>query len=393
MEYIIVLIMMLSAMLLYDYANIHKGRLFVYYLIYIAFILLAGLRYKLGGDSFYYMEFWETYPSLSELWHYGFSDLSEGFQPLWYLLSAICRSISSDFVVFQIVHALIVNSVFAWFFWKNTQWPFFATLIYALFFFFYYNTGILRAALAVSMLLLGYPALRNKKWLRYYFWCFMALGFHLSAIFCFVFPAFHILKKLDWKWIFVFIVTGFVLSYASGFLPLLLKYTATSEVMSAKIEHYGTEIENDIYGGYNIVGWIVWFCTIVFVPVFVLFFSNSKRDDIDRGFLFLFVLLMIMSRRYGNLTIRMTDFLFPSFILLIVNVSYDIYKSTRKVPYALQRVLLLLVLMIFTYDRVSYRYLRPLAHGYFYQLYFPYTSVFDKTEYVERENLLYLYRE
>ena len=100
-----------------------------------------------------------------------------------------------------------------------------------------------------------------------------------------------------------------------------------------------------------------------------------------------------MSKRYGNLAIRMTDFLYPIYILLMVNVSYDIYKSTRKIPYALQRVLLLLILMIFTYDRVSYRYMRPLAYGYFYQLYFPYTSVFDKTEYVERENLLYLYRE
>ncbi len=393
MIYIIIVLLILVGIVCFDYANYIRGRKGYYLFLYILLVLIAGLRYKVGGDTFFYMEYWETNSTLSDLFEYGFGDLSGAYQPLWYLLSALCRSLSSDFVVFQIVHAIIVNSIFAWFFWKYAKLPFFATLLYALFFYLYYNTEVMRASLAVSMILLGYPALQNKKWLKYYFWCIIALGFHLSATFCFVFPVFHILKRLDWKWIFAFIVVGFVLSYASSFLPFVLNLVESNENLFAKIEHYGTEIEGDIYGGYNIVGWIVWFCTVVIVPIFFLYFSDNQKNNCFRGCLFVFVLLMVMAKAYGNLTIRLTDFLFPFYLILMVNVSYEILKTTKSVPYALSRFVLFFVLLIFTYDRVSYRYMRPLAHGYFYQLWYPYTSVFDKKEPVEREDLLYLYRQ
>lgn len=86
-----------------------SAKKFHYYFSLIILILLAALRYRIGGDTCRYMDLYGGDLS-SE------ADLGGRFQPLWRLLTNILYSVSPDFTLFQFVHAIFLNTVHFFFF-------------------------------------------------------------------------------------------------------------------------------------------------------------------------------------------------------------------------------------------------------------------------------------
>ena len=151
MIYLIVLIILLFFAIIYDFGTADSGRDISYYLILVGLICLSGFRYKVGGDTFMYMEEFPNLPDLS-----GLSNYETGVnkrQPLWILFAAISKSISQEFYVLQIFHAIIVNTLIFRFIKENTKYIFTAVLFYFIGYYCYFNFEILRESLAISLFL------------------------------------------------------------------------------------------------------------------------------------------------------------------------------------------------------------------------------------------------
>ena len=140
MIYILVFILLLIPVVKYDLMAKSGGEGGWYYFNLVVLILLAGLRYRVGGDTLMYMSMYDEIPALSELKYFDFEEAL--YNPLWYVYNSIFRSIGDDFVYFQIGQAVFVNSVFFWFFRKySPQYYFSAILLYYIGYYCYFNMG------------------------------------------------------------------------------------------------------------------------------------------------------------------------------------------------------------------------------------------------------------
>ena len=115
-----------------------RKKILFYHFECLALILVAGLRYEVGGDTLLYMEYFKEDPSLSELAHFDF--LTARFNPLWYVFQAICKGIINKFWFFQLVHATVFNMILFRFFRRHCNRFMTAAFLYTVYFFITFST-------------------------------------------------------------------------------------------------------------------------------------------------------------------------------------------------------------------------------------------------------------
>ena len=97
-----------------------EGKIFGYIFLFIYLTLLIGLRYRIGGDSLTYEGVYEHEKDLST-WYFTFMHI---YQPGFTFLFALAKTISPNFVSFQLLHISVVNILLFIFIWKNTKYRF-----------------------------------------------------------------------------------------------------------------------------------------------------------------------------------------------------------------------------------------------------------------------------
>lgn len=279
-----------------------------YVALCISFILIAGLRYRIGGDSIGYENSFETFPTLAQLANYKFS--STRFEPGFLVLGSISKTISDDFMVFQLIHATIVNGVIFWFVAKNTQNKFIAITIYAIYQYFNLNTEVLREALAVSCFLLAWPAFRDGKWFIYYAIMLLGTTFHISAFITFLLPLFTLPGiskgfRLGVQTIFiciaVFIVFYFVQRKFFGFIQSL----DAGDALQSRADLYA----KSSYGGMNlnIFGILETSLKTIFLPAAALYCLKQRYKDslnpADRSWIDRIEILIVTGIYFAVITI------------------------------------------------------------------------------------------
>ena len=168
-----------------------SAKKFHYYFALIILILLAGLRYRIGGDTCRYMDLYGT--------DLGYeAELGGRFQPLWRLLTNALYSISPDFTLFQFVHAIFLNTVIFSFFRKYSPWVFVCIFLYFIKPYLYLNTETIRQSLAIAIFLLSVQACIKRKWGLYYLYVLIAFLFHSGAILLAIVP-FLFGRRIDAK--------------------------------------------------------------------------------------------------------------------------------------------------------------------------------------------------
>ena len=190
MLYISIVIIIVCLSFHYDYQRHLKGRRECYIGLCIIFILIAGLRYRLGIDTIAYEYMYSSFPSLNSFFEFDFDSLRYGRGFLF--IVALCKSISCDYILFQIVHAIIINSISFYFFYKYSKNIFFSILLYFFICFFPYNFEVLRESCAVVILLFGWKYFLSNSWIKYYSLSIIAYLFHPSGIIMFILPIFYL---------------------------------------------------------------------------------------------------------------------------------------------------------------------------------------------------------
>ena len=108
--YLLLLLILLYGYIRFDVYHIDKNKKVFYWFESIAIILVMGLRYEVGGDSFTYQSSFSSYPPLSQASSFDFEASRYGI--LWNYFVILCRSLSTEYYVLFLAQATIVNISF-----------------------------------------------------------------------------------------------------------------------------------------------------------------------------------------------------------------------------------------------------------------------------------------
>lgn len=390
MIYFIIFILLCVPVVRYDWMAKTGGESVWFYFSLVLLILFAGLRYRVGGDTLTYMELFEDIPLLSEFKEFDF--LEAAFQPLWYLLNMLSKSINDSFTCFQLIHAAIVNISFFHFFRKYCpNYYFSAILLYYFAYFCYFNMEILRESLCVSILLWATPALLQGRWLSYYGLCFMAFFVHYSSLIMFVFPLFfRLLKKPNCRLQLLLLVCVFVGVSMVDIVDLMLRLLPISPQFTEMLESY---VDTDRSLG----GIIAQFLS--YLPVWGgIYLYEVDNEKINIPFLPIVLGLVIVEAVAMNLGAfdRLTNYFKPFVLVFLVQMTYSVISSKKLVENPKSYSVLIVAIFLFVFNSVRY-YTNDLSdiypHSRFTDIYYPYHSILDPVvdEHRERirENMLY----
>ena len=324
MIYIVVFLLLLIPVVRYDWMVKAGGEKGWYYFNLLVLILFAGLRYRIGGDTLLYMGMFEECPKLQDLKYFDFA--SAQYNPLWYILNGLSRSIYDDFFLFQLIHAFIVNVSFFHFFRKYCpRYYFTAILLYYIGYFCYFNMEVLRESLCVSVLLWATTFLLSRRWVPYYALCLIALLLHYSAAIMLLFPFLYIFKRPSCLWEIVILVVVVVCMSVVNLPVLLLEMFGINEQLTTLISVYMDDQR-------NIVGIISEFLN--YLPILVCIWVRERYSIVeDRDFTFIVMGTVVVYGLAMNLGIlnRFINYFVPFIIVYVVNTIYRVLSRKSVV--------------------------------------------------------------
>lgn len=260
MTYLIVFIFLVYCVWQVDIHG-HKKYAKLYYLIlFIAFTLIAGLRYKIGGDTINYMSNWNLYPNFesnSIIDDIEKAQLTGGFiryQPGWILYCMIIKTIFGSYYVCQLITSLILNLGIFHCVRKYSRQPFIVLLyFYVSFNFIQLEFETAREAVATGLFLLfAFDNWIKRKWFLYYIGTLLAFSIHISALVMFILPLLRNTSSWSTKvFIFYGIIPVLVISIA-GRIILSDFLIQLANVNSAFQTYEGRVLEDNYNSNYII---------------------------------------------------------------------------------------------------------------------------------------------
>ncbi len=349
-----------------------KTKQIFYFIEYIVLVLVAGLRYRVGGDSLSYEDDYMILDGIQELSYYNFATSEHGF--LWYAFVSCCQFIHNEWVVLQILHAIIFNYAVFRFVSRYSNMPFLSIVFYLTFNYLYFNTEVLRASLGVAVFLLwGYDALLKKEWIKYLLLTFIASNFHIECVAFLLFPlAYTIGKcKINGGKVLIITVGAILLLSVLKIDTLLYSIGQYSEALMYRANSYGTAVDRNANG--------IIMKLILMAPVFICLSlcKYIKGDDeiskLNRGLVIIYFVMSILVIYFPVIFSRIINPLRIFYIVMLTNLLG--YIKPKKSLYAV-----LLVVSLFC-GFLQYREKEILIK------YYPYHSIFEPIKEVRREFL------
>lgn len=379
MIYLIIFFFLLICVLLFEKNIDRRASNIIYFAQFLVLVLFMTLRYRVGGDGLYYEKAFNFMPSLRTL---KLSDLdSQLYQPFWYLLNAIVKSVYDDFTFFQLIHALIINSAFFILINKYCEKRFIAVLFYYVFFYLYFSTEILRESLAVVLFMFAYPLIFKRKYIQYFLLCFCAYMFHAFAMITFLVPLGVLLfrKPIDLRTgLLIFIV---MLIAPTLILNIILKVFTFNEYVERQLKYY-VELEVNVNGILKNI--------FDSIPVFMILLLQAKKKRIDPILIpaINFYLMMIILSITVAGAARLSNYFIFFFFMAAINTFLT--DSDYKLPKVRSQMIVILLLLVIS---KSFYYMRDMSkynygrEAHFYNIYLPYHSVFEPIIDTKRENI------
>lgn len=285
MLYLTIFIVLLYLSYKYDYYHHTRGRKEWYMVMLITFILVAGLRYRLGVDSTRYEYGYLDLPTLSELFSGNF-DADDSHYGMGYIfLNAIARSLSDDFTMMQFLQAIYVNVIIFWFFRKNTQNIFFALLIYFTCLYLNFMCEVMREACAAATLLWAWKYFVRGAWVKYYILAFLCYLFHPSGIIALALPIFYLpflrpLFRIGKRSVFVYI--GFLLVgivVASSFGDYIELFAFAENVYDSAQRYEDSELSGNVLNIFGIISTLLGGVIYSFISIYIIRKYNDKDES------------------------------------------------------------------------------------------------------------------
>lgn len=340
--YLFVVTLLLVLAFVFDYGNNESDKSTWQFIVVVLLILIAGLRYHIGGDSLNYeYEFYHFTPALGDIFVSRY--LSSQF--LWRLLMSFCYTYFHSFVALQLIHAFILNILLFRFIKKTTKYVFSALLIVFCVTWWNLSFEILRESLCVAIYLNAILSLKDRNYKSYIVLGLITMGLHwFSFVIVLITP---ILMFGNRK----IVVSSIIIISVYLFLFVDDQFFVWLDILSEEYVGGGMSKQINAYTGldgglgrsvYNINGMVRTFMVYILFPIVTIYYSRkmSTDDDLNK-LLILFVVfgvlqtkLVIFSRLYNYLNVLL--------IVYAVNIAYN--KIIKN-----QLVRLMYVILIFIY--------------------------------------------
>lgn len=341
-----------------------------YIIMALLFITLTGLRSEMiGADTQnYYRDFLES-PDIQNLDSSVIA--TSRYQPLWVIFVATIKYYFNSYYVLLFIHAAFVNIVILRFFWKYTQTPFLAALIYYISAnYIEFNTEILRESIAICFCLLAYERYLHKKYIFAIVLWVIAYMFHVSCIIALFYPLFRMVKY-NKTTIVVSIIVGFTLL---SLYPVLSQYsTQLSMFMNGISENYGNMYSfyynGDINTDRNLNYYILLYGSKLIVPLAMIFYLKEKSNRLI-GFVLVYMFLQILYV-YSEAFYRFSNYESLFYTMLIAKFIYTFCR--KSCSNQLIRILFFTVsIVLFLYIFQQMQFVENLGRSDLrYESYFP----------------------
>ena len=380
MIYILVIFLLLFLSFRYDINGKTLGRDRSYIALLLLFILISGLRYRIGIDTVGYIKsYYHSTPSVFRFFSIGYTI---GDKPLWKLLNSICYTIGAKFYVVQLITATFGNVLIFKYIKKHSDYIFTCLFFYFIYLYPAYNFETMKALFAIVLCLFGNDYFLEKKWIKGYSLYIIAALFHTSTIALFIVPLLLFLR-MNRIGLFILLfafVAGYILQKNLGDYFMLLDFLDDEEIAD-KLEGYA---ESDRYGTGRGLLYIVGKLLPLLLFAVISFKRVQKNScssrllELEPFLMIAMLFVVLMSNIY--IFYRFVQFFGLYFVLFFAQLFVEVCKSrkfSKSVSYV--RAFLLfspLLFAILIRYRVSY------------VKYIPYASVIEKSISKEREKIL-----
>lgn len=356
----------------------------LYFILFLLLATYAGLRYRVGTDSFMYEEMFDVFPEITEL---AISELFEyKLEPLFILYISICKSICNDYLFFQFTIAIIVNISFFRFFKNYSDHPFLCVFFYFLIFYLLLNCEFMRQALAISVFyLFAFPQLDKNKLTKYYLYCIPCCFLHNTIFICLLFPFLRTFQMSFKK--LVISSTSFYLLMT--FIPIfnILSMIVPDNMSAAyKIASYSARTTE----GHN----LNFFISKIYQLCILLGIFWLGKNNKFKQYTILYIFSVVLSLS-NDIFSRLQYVLCPFYIILLSDATNYISKYSRSLVLRLSFISIITFIPTFMYYIHTY-------HGTRYKVYykfFPYSTYLYPQKVPEREaigggeeQLLYIFK-
>ena len=382
MIYFAVLILLIILSFRYDFRRELENKDFWFNVVIVVMVLIAGLRYRLGGDTINYLRFfYHEIPSLDSAY---WSEFYMGaYEPLYVLLNAFVKYIGCKFFIVQLICASITNSLILLYFKKHSEYPFACAIVFFVWSFFFLNFEELRAGISVAICLYANDFIVKKQFLRGIVLVVVSGLFHYSSIVLIITP---LLLNLRFNKVgILFLLTVFV----SGVIikNQLESFMMSLDFLGDRISGRGARYFGKEAGEHNIFYYIFDIGVLFFYSLFS--FKYIKRLKIDSSIRYIEPFIMIglsfvMLKSNILIISRYVRFYEPYFIILFTYCFFEMIKRSKQLSIGISCMRSLLFFVPFFYTITSYYKNQVLesidiVKHYNYEKYYPYASVIEKS--------------
>lgn len=387
MIYLFIISILFFQIYIFDFKKVKSHRSLNFYMILILLILISGLRYRIGVDTIRYTYNYEQIPSINNL---SLSDFKNSlYEPLYFIMSVIAKSVSRDFVAMQLLHSLFINTVILTFIRKHTKYFFTGILFYFIFCFANFNFEVMRESVAISFFLLAYKHIISRNWFAYYIFVVFAILSH-SAAFILIFIPFISYTSIH-KSVFIYMGIAICVGYLiDQYFGEILKFISVTQSLQEKSSLYKDSLLAS--GVLNFKGILSHMTIYIFYPLAAIYFiKRHYRINFEYSFLILANIFLCIFLIFIGLFYRYLNY-FIIFDLLIFSEFAGALYSYFKRNYS-PSLSLLLQSLIFSgifFLQIYSLFSKPSGVPE-YTRYFPYSSVLDKEKNLDREKLFQYY--
>lgn len=346
------------------------------WLLCIILSLITGLSYGLGGDKQTYIREFAYYPhswnELSKQIELGV--VTRGQMPGWVMLNMLVKNTCDSFIVVQLIEAFFVNIAVFYTCQRYTQRVFFFVLVYCInFTCLYFNTEVMREAFSIGFCLYASEAYFRKRHILAILCMVMAILFHVSALVFLLFPfmRFRVTRRrlpimmvaCLAVWVLSDAVFSKILAVLVGgegaLMTKMALYTSTKMPLSAFI------VAMCIYLVFPFVIWHLGYAA-----------GNNDEELMRRKMQFMtfYLCIGIVVPSFLSLA-RFLNYPLVVFLCITTDIIYTIF---RKRNHFLTKVGCLFVVLGYAwYQYIAYM---PNLNVRGYEIWFPYTSIFDSNK-------------
>lgn len=360
-----ILLILISLSVLVDIYKIKCPQKTIYWLLVIGLILVSSFRFRIGIDSIRYEESYSDIPAIFNL---SFEDLSSlPYEPLWIVFCSFLRAFSDEFLLLQLVHAVIINWIFCRFLYRNTENKFIALFFYTIAMYFLFNFESIRESLAIAIFLLFWEKWRTKLYL-YYLGCLVCCFMHYSAAILFFIPFFWKVKlnvftlcSITFGVIFIGILVSEVLAqFSVSFLGSLIEYK------------YRTYISRE--GTFSLYLVLIYF--VIPLTAFILWILREKKQHGFHAYLLIYFALLLCSF-FVPIMLRFANYFVIFYIIFLADLLSKLIKMHVDTP--LRSIWSLGLIIFFAFPYLSWFFVEVTNTNYRnYDKYFPYSSIISK---------------